>query len=188
MASKGYYHIQKNNMGPDKLIISPKTKVGELLDTFPQLESVLLELSPSFAKLKNPVLRKTVARVASLQQAAMVGGLKVDELVNRLRSEVGQADINVETVDTQYLTDNPPSWFNPANVNERFDATPLINSGGSPMADILVKTSKLAANEILELKTPFVPAPIIDMLKNKNFLTFSQKEGEEVLTYFCKGE
>jgi hypothetical protein len=175
-------------MGQDKLIISPKTKVGELLDAFPQLENVLLELSPSFAKLKNPILRKTVARVASLQQAAMVGGLKVDDLVNRLRKEVGQTDVSVETVDLQYIAHTAPSWFNPTNINERFDATPLINSGGSPMADILEKTSKLTGNEILELKTPFVPAPIIDILKNKNFQTFSLKKGEEVLTYFRKGE
>lgn len=173
-------------MSQDKLIISPKTKVGELLDAFPQLENVLLELSPSFAKLKNPVLRKTVARVASLQQAAMVGGLKVDDLVNRLRKEVGQAETTIETENTQYLTTHTPAWFNPANIKERFDATPVINSGGSPMADILEKTSKLAENEIFELKTPFVPAPIIDMLKNKNFQTFSQKKEEEVFTYFSK--
>lgn len=173
-------------MSQVKLIISPKTKVGELLDAFPQLENVLLELSPSFAKLKNPVLRKTVARVASLQQAAMVGGLKVDDLVNRLRKEVGQAETTIETENTQYLTTHPPAWFNPANIKERFDATPVINSGGSPIVDILEKTSKLSENEILELKTPFVPAPIIDMLKNKNFQTFSQKKEEEVFTYFSK--
>lgn len=49
-----------------ELIIIPKTKLVGLLDAFPQLENVLQELSPSFAKLKNPILRKTVARLASL--------------------------------------------------------------------------------------------------------------------------
>ena len=62
------------------------------MDAFPHLEDILMELSPAFAKLKNPILRKTVARVASLQQAAVVGGLMVDELVNRLRKEVGQEE------------------------------------------------------------------------------------------------
>ena len=63
-------------MAAEKLIISPKTKVGELLDAYPQMEGVLLDLSPAFAKLKNPILRKTVARIATLQRAAVVGGLK----------------------------------------------------------------------------------------------------------------
>src|SRR5665647_919529 len=84
-------------MAAEKLIISPKTKVGELLDFYPQLESVLLDLSPAFAKLKNPILRKTVARIATLQQAAVVGGLKTDELVNRLRKEAGQNELTGET-------------------------------------------------------------------------------------------
>ena len=55
-------------MAASKIIISPKTKVGELLDNYPDLESVLMEMSPAFEKLRNPVLRKTVARVATLQQ------------------------------------------------------------------------------------------------------------------------
>jgi hypothetical protein len=173
-------------MNEPKLIISPKTKVGELLDVFPELEDVLLELSPSFAKLKNPILRKTVARVASLQQAAIIGGLKVDELVNRLRKEVGQDLFGGETETAQYLVVLPPDWFNEAQVVQHFDASPIINSGGSPMAEILTLATELQQGEILEIKTPFVPAPIIDMLKDKRFKSFSLQKGDEVVSYFAK--
>ncbi len=89
-------------MTTGNLIISPKTKVGELLDAYPQLENILLELSPAFAKLKNPILRKTVGRIATLQQAAAVGGLKTDELVNRLRKEAGQNELAGETGGESY--------------------------------------------------------------------------------------
>ncbi|HZL11929.1 MAG TPA: DUF1858 domain-containing protein [Prolixibacteraceae bacterium] len=169
-----------------KLIISPKTKVGDLLDAFPQLEDVLLELSPSFAKLKNPILRKTVARVASLQQAAIVGGLKVDEMVNRLRKEVGQDSISGEVENNQYLVASPPDWFDETQVIHQLDASPIINSGGSPMADILVLAKELQQGEILGVKTPFVPAPIIDMLKDKGFKSFSLQKDGEVASYFAK--
>jgi hypothetical protein len=173
-------------MSEQKLIISPKTKVGELLDSYPQLENVLLELSPAFAKLKNPILRKTVARVASLQQAAIVGGLKVEDLVNRLRKEVGHNEFAEETEGVRYLFTSPPDWFDAARIVQRFDASSVINAGGSPMADILVIAHKLQPGDLLELKTPFVPTPIIDMLKDKGFKSFSlQKEGE-VLSYFGK--
>lgn len=173
-------------MNGPKLIISPKTKVGELLDAFPQLEDVLLELSPSFAKLKNPILRKTVARVASLQQAAIVGGLKVDELVNRLRKEVGQDLFSGEAENAQYLVASPPDWFDATRIAQRFDASSIINAGGSPMTEILSLSQKLQPDEILELKTPFVPAPIIDMLRDKGFKSFSLQNGEETLNYFGK--
>jgi len=165
-----------------KLIISPKTKVGTLLDAFPQLEDVLLELSPSFAKLKNPILRKTIARVASLQQAAVIGGLKVDELINRLRKEVGQNEFTGETEGKQYLFVNPPIWFDTTRISRRFDASVVINGGGSPMAEILAKVNLLQSGELLELKTPFVPAPIIEMLKDKGFNTFSLQKDEEVFS------
>lgn len=151
-------------MGDTKLIISPKTKVGELLDAFPQLEETLLAISPAFTKLKNPILRKTVARVASLQQAAMVGGLKVEELVNRLRKEVGQDNLHDVAENTEYVVTQAPGWFKSNAVTSHFDASPIINSGGSPMAEIISMTNKLQPGEVLELKTPFVPAPIIDTL------------------------
>ena len=40
-----------------KIPITPETKVGEMLEAYPQLEEVLLEISPTFRKLRNPVLR-----------------------------------------------------------------------------------------------------------------------------------
>jgi hypothetical protein len=152
-----------------------------------EFEKVLFELSPAFAKLKNPILRKTVARIASLQQAAIVGKLKVDELVNRLRKEVGQEVLqDIENDDSSIQ--NMPLWFDESKITIRFDATPIINAGNSPMAEILNRTSLLKGNEIFELKAPFIPAPIIDKLKEKGFEAFSTQKGTFVMNYFRKSQ
>jgi len=45
--------------------------------------------------------------VASLQQAAIAGGLKVDELVNRLRKEIGQDIFSGKAENTHYQGYNP---------------------------------------------------------------------------------
>jgi hypothetical protein len=66
-----------------KLVITPKTKIQDLLVAYPALEEVLIELAPPFQKLKNPVLRKTIARVTSLSQAASVGGIAVETLTDK---------------------------------------------------------------------------------------------------------
>ena len=160
------------------LIITPKTKVGELLDAYPQLEGLLIEMSPAFAKLKNPVLRKTVARVASLQQAALIGGLKVDELVNRLRKEAGQAEMEGTGETEDALTSTPPAWFNESVITVRFDATLLINAGENPMGLIIEAFQVLKPGETGELKTPFLPAPILDKFRNRGFKVFSLKMGK----------
>jgi hypothetical protein len=172
-------------MEKNKLIISPQTKVGELLDAYPDLEKVLFELSPAFAKLKNPILRKTVARIASLQQAAIVGKLKVDDLVNRLRKEVGQEYLS-DIQETESSVNIPPAWFDENKITIRFNAIPIINAGNSPMAEIISQSSLLGDDEIFELKAPFIPAPIIDKLKERGFEAFSVQKGDIVLNYFCK--
>lgn len=172
-------------MTDQKLIISPKTKVGELLQAYPELEPVLISLSPMFEKLKNPVLRKTVAKVATLQQVSVVGGISVDAIVNRLRKEVGQDEAALDT-DQHPAQTEQPSWFREAQVTIRYDATPVINSGGSPMNEVLQKANSLSKGEILELQTPFIPAPILDMLKGKDFQIYTIQKGSSFFSYIRK--
>jgi len=45
------------------LIITPKTKVLQLIEGYPKLEDILIGYVPAFEKLQNPVLRKTVAKI-----------------------------------------------------------------------------------------------------------------------------
>ena len=173
-------------MPAQKIIISPKTKVGELLDNFPHLEPVLISMSPAFEKLKNPVLRKTIARVATLQQVAVVGGLKVDDIVNRMRKEAGQSDKGIDISETPYLSLTIPAWFEKAKIINRMDASPIINSGASPMSEILRQTNLLNPGEIFELRTPFIPAPITDMLRAKGFIIYIVQMDSHVLSYITR--
>ena len=55
--------------------INLQTKIADLLTAYPQLEDKLIGISPVFAKLKNPILRRTVARVTSVQQAATIANM-----------------------------------------------------------------------------------------------------------------
>ena len=88
-------------MTGDNFPIESSTKVAALLDQYPELEGVLIEMAPRFKKLRNPILRRTVARIASLRQAAAVGGIPVGELVNRLRVEVGQEPLSSAGVEEE---------------------------------------------------------------------------------------
>lgn len=170
-------------MTASKIIISPKTKVRELLDAYPALEPVLMSMSPAFEKLRNPVLRNTVARVATLQQVSIVGGVNIDEMINRLREEAGQSfnDSNSETID--YRTAEKPEWLDNSRIKYRYDATAVINLGESPMKEILRLAGMLKPGEILELQTPFIPAPIIDILKSKGYIIHTIVNKDLILTY-----
>jgi len=74
-----------------KLAITPATRVAELLEAYPDLEELLIQQAPAFKALKNPILRRTVAKVATLEKAAQVAGIPARQLVSALRQAVGQA-------------------------------------------------------------------------------------------------
>lgn len=170
-------------MTQHNLMITPKTKVGELLEAYPALEEVLIEISPVFAKLKNPVLRRTVAKVATLQQAAIIGNMPVEDLVSRLRSEIGQS-IGSEAVEVAgYLSAEPPEWFSSEKIAGHFDATKMINAGESPMNEILHRVKSLNEGEIFELITPFVPAPIIEMILERKYKVWVENKDQRTSTY-----
>jgi hypothetical protein len=169
------------------LPITPQTKIGELLEAYPDLEAVLVAVAPAFKKLRNPMLRRTVARVTSVAQAARVGGVPVAELVRRLRIEVGQEIKAVAPRATpEESAKERPGWFDIQQVVERLDARPLIEAGEQPLARVLQGLEKLCAGQIYELVTPFEPAPLIDTAKSKGFTTWTTLSATEYRTYFVR--
>lgn len=168
----------------NKLIITPKTKIGELLMAYPHLEKKLIELAPEFKKLKNPVLRRTIARVTSLQQAARVGGLSVDTIVNSLRKEAGQENLSLVEEDSSQTS--KPEWLDESKIITTFDAGQLIAEGGHPLDKVLRDTHKMNPGELYLLITPFVPAPLIDKVKQQGFEVWSTHENGIHKSYFRK--
>ncbi|MGC8825151.1 MAG: DUF1858 domain-containing protein [Bacteroidales bacterium] len=165
--------------------ITPQTRVGELLEAYPYLEDTLLKLSPKFGHLKNPVLRRTVARIATLQQAAQMAGISVELLVNTLRKEAGLDEIIAVAQHEEQL--NVPSWFDTANIHAQLDITPLIESGQHPLGQVLETLKQLPMGKILLIIAPFYPAPLADMAREKGFEVFSRSTANsKVYTYFYK--
>ena len=169
--------------------IEPETKVAALLDHYPELEDVLIKMAPPFEKLRNPILRKSVAKVATLRQAAAVGRIPVDELVRRLRTVVGQAESEVpgsQDRERDYFTERP-EWFGEDKVVETFVETDL-DPNVMPLTPLLQRARKMQEGEIIELVTTYLPAPGIDIMKKKGFEAWSVSQAELIKTYFCRRE
>lgn len=169
-----------------KLIITPQTKVAELLEAYPELEDVLIDIAPTFKKLKNPVLRRTIARVATLQQAASVGDVPIDVIINKLRGIVGQEEMmNIENTKNNSM--ETPNWFNEDNITRSFDARETIAQGGHPLGDVMGDLMAWAPGNIYELITPFLPAPLLEKVKDLGFEVWTRKESDGLFrNYFCK--
>jgi len=138
------------------LIITPDTKVGAVLESYPELEDLLISMSPSFKKLKNLILRKTVAKVATLGQVAKVGNIPMAKLVNELRNAVGRESKAFYNTHGQDHTE-APEWFNKSKIVQTIDARPVIESGKQPINTVFSALKKLENKNILVLITPFNP-------------------------------
>ncbi len=169
----------------ENLIITPKTKVLQLIETYPKLEDVLIEYVPSFKKLKNPVLRKTVAKIATLQQASAIGNVKVEDLINRLRSEIGQ-DLYSNSVDVEYNTVKS-EWFDKNKIETEFDAKEMLARGEHPVNQVIADLNKMESGKIYKLIAPFMPAPLIDKATSLGILHWIDKIAEDDFNiYFYK--
>jgi len=68
--------------------IAPETRVIDLIEESPHLLDVLVGLSPEFRRLRNPFLRKTLGRRATLRHAARMSGLPLERIIDELKRAV----------------------------------------------------------------------------------------------------
>jgi hypothetical protein len=167
--------------------ITPDTKVGTLLEQHPEVEEVLIGMSPEFRRLRNPVLRRTLARIATLRQVAGVGGVPLGDLVNRLREAAGMGSLDgLDDASGDGGDGGRPEWVR-LPADRSFDAREVIEAGGHPLDDVMRGLRDLGPGQVFELVTPFVPAPLIDVAKGKGFRAWSAPAVEGVFrTYFVR--
>ncbi len=68
--------------------ITPKTTVHTLLKEYPFLLDFLAGYNPEFGKLTNPVLRRTMGRMATLEKAAALADVPLNQLMTDVAAEV----------------------------------------------------------------------------------------------------
>ncbi|MFW5656511.1 MAG: DUF1858 domain-containing protein [Bacteroidota bacterium] len=172
----------------DKLVITPKTKIYDLLVAWPELEDVLIEAAPQFKKLKNPVLRRTITRVTNISQAAGVAGLNVQELVNKLRTAAGQDSLDVAGEVGQAYTMSRPAWFVEGTIQDTIDIRDMLNAGEQPVHEVLATLKKLEEDQILKIIAPFLPVPLLDKTLSLGYKHWVDKKSDEEFVVYVKTE
>jgi hypothetical protein len=168
--------------------ITPETKLGPLLDAHPELEEPLVALVPAFGKLKNPILRKTVASVATLEQAARVGGIPLPDLLAFLRERAGQAPAEAPAepaAPSQVPTELPP-WFQPGSVVLELDAAALLAVGEHPVGRIRQALAAHPAGATVVVTSAFEPAPLLELFRGEGILVGCSRNGEQYRTCLRK--
>lgn len=157
------------------LAINPSTKVGELLDAYPGMDEVLIGIAPAFAKLRNPILRKTVAKLATLEQAASIGGLTVKELITRVRAAAGLHGPDIAEDRPRPAGEPVPCWHSESKVGMRVDADAMLEQGVHPLGLVQEAAGKLEPGAIIRIESGFRPEPLIEMMRRRGLEVWSRE-------------
>ena len=169
-----------------KIEVTPDTTVHNLLEAYPELEDVLINIAPPFKKLKNPLLRKSVAKVATIKHVSSVGNVPLNELLYKIREATGQETKTEFYEDKNYFSDKP-EWFSKDKIVLSITEDELIEKDKMTLIVILEKAKDVKTGSIIELITSFLPAPGIDILKFKGYSVWTKKESEDLIkSYFLK--
>ncbi len=166
------------------MIITPKSKLIQVLEEYPQLEDTLILYIPAFKDLKNPILRKTIAKIATMQQVAAIGKVKVEDLINMLRKLVGQDCI--ESSEDFLVKKETPEWYNKNNIIKSFDARDMLERGEHPVNQVISDLGEMEAGKIYEALFSFLPIPLIEKGTSLNFDHYVVEKDKLVKVYFSK--
>ena len=173
-------------MTEERLAITLDVTVHALLKVYPELEEVLIGIAPPFRKLMNPILRRSVAKVATLKHAASVGDVPLDHLIQTLRVAVDQGASTGHYEDRDYFGDQP-EWFAPEKIAVSLGESDQGKEDEMPLARVIKAALSVEPGQVVELTAQFVPAPIIDTMLSKGYLAWVRKDGHSLVrSYFLK--
>ncbi|HET7564046.1 MAG TPA: DUF2249 domain-containing protein [Gemmatimonadaceae bacterium] len=174
-------------------------KVSEVLARDEQLVEVFVHHSPHFAKLRTPGMRRVMARLVTVEQAAHICGAKPSALVRELNHALGfDHDLaSTEThgapprqSDTQHTmashkphdTDagerhvprvtNP--WQQGAPIIE-LDVRDDLRKGHEPFSRIMAAVGALREGEALCLRATFEPVPLFAVMQKRGYDHFAER-------------
>ncbi len=91
-----------------KLILSEATKIIDIIDEYPFLTDVLVELDPILRRFKNPILRKTVGRRATLTDVSDMINKDLEEVISFFSTKI-EASTNIQ-IEQKVGTEGKSGW------------------------------------------------------------------------------
>jgi uncharacterized protein (DUF2249 family) len=155
--------------------VAPTDRVSDVLARDEALVDVFVRHAPHFAKLRNRAMRKVMARLITVEQAARTAGVSAERLVDDLNTALGiapepRADAGPATPAqasdvADAVLSEPPSDRPLVEVDVRDD----LRSGREPFSTIMAAVAALRPEEVLHLRAIFEPVPLFAVMAKRGF-------------------
>lgn len=148
-------------------------KVSDVLARDESLIDVFVRHAAHFEKLRNRTLRRVMARLVTVEQAARIANVPADRLVHDLNEALGLADLVGPATDATIRHPNvsleAPSVRPSKPPAIELDIRQDLRDGREPFATIMSAVAGLHDGDVLLLRTIFEPAPLFDILAKRGF-------------------
>lgn len=179
--------------------ITAADRVASVIARDERLIDVFTSLSPAFERLRNPAMRKVMARLVTVEQAARMARVDPEELVRRLNAAVGAGDAGAgegaagagsgagdggaaavaASADTP--GDPPPPVL--ARIPEDrivdLDVRDDLRQGREPFSKIMATRRTLPEGGVLRLRAIFEPVPLYTVMAKQGFAHWTERLADD---------
>jgi len=157
--------------------------VADAIKADPGVIDRLIELDPTFRKLRNPVLRRVMARLVTFRDASRVAGLPIERLMAAVNGEDWQAEAGPDgTAPAGALAAEPvPDWMArfDRDAAEILDVRPILEAGDEPLGTAMKRAARIAEDGFFVIEAPFDPAPLRRVLARKGFVSYGRRIADD---------
>ncbi len=166
--------------------INKHSKISDIINCNAEAIHAIARVNQNFRKLKNPILRRLLARHITIEDAAKIGNTNANTLLQTLE-QIG-FDVEYEQNNTEIDLNEKNIKMNNKTVIE-FDARPMLAGGTDPFNAIAEKTKVLKPEEALLVINTFEPIPLINKYEANGWKTKVERpEDGSIRTYFWKDD
>jgi len=134
-----------------------------------RLIDLFVSFSPHFERLRNPVMRRVVAGMVTVEQAATIGGVPTATVLDALNAALGIAP--AAATDTSDATPTPPSTMHrrPSDrIVVEVDVREDLRAGREPFLRIM-SALRTVGDDLLRIRATFEPVPLVSVLAQRGF-------------------
>lgn len=169
--------------------IAATDRVSDVLARDESLVEVFVRLGPQFSKLRNRAMRRVMARLVTVEQAARMAGVSAVDLLRDLNSAIGSAPRDAPA-DSAASVGRGGVDAEPGGSDMRY-AHPLdapvveidvrddLRAGREPFSRIMAAMSALAPSGVVHLRTTFEPIPLYAVMGKRRFLHEAQAHADD---------
>jgi hypothetical protein len=152
--------------------VASDDRIADVLSRDPSLVDVFVRHSAHFEKLRIPALRRVMARLVTVEQAARVAGVGTAALVRDLNTALGieSSPAPAEAAGDPREAHDAGTTRPPRAPVVELDLRDALRRGEEPFARIMAAVGALPFGAMLHLRTIFEPAPLYAVLARRGFL------------------